>query len=306
MEHIYIGLLCFVAIMLYATAAIATAKNKKTALEEILNLEKEAREERIKKFRLARVDMGLLNKLVTKANQAGLNIGELEILLICALSATGAFLVLGTLFSTMYVGLVGIPIGLYMPVSYLNGRIRKRGEMLANQLHGCLIMWSNSIRSGLSLEQAIIMSIDRVPAEINEELKLIKFDLDVGKSAADALEKALKRMPVAEFKMVVMTARIHKQLGGNLAERFDNIGVTIEDRVSTRANLKAYTTQARLGATVAGAMPFVVLGILKAMSPDYLKPMTESPYGTFILMGAVLLVFMGWYIIKKIGDVSLN
>lgn len=306
MEHIYIGLLCFVAVMLYATSAIATAKNRKTALQEILNLENEAREERIEKFRLAKIDVGFLNKLVTKAGQAGLNIGEVEIFLIGLLSATGAFLFLGTLFSTMYVGMVGIPIGIFMPVSYLNGKIKKRGEMLANQLHGCLIMWSNGIRSGLSLEQSIITSIDRVAPEINEELKKIKFDLDLGQSAADALEKALKRIPVAEFKMVVMTARIHKQLGGNLAERFDNIAVTIEDRVATRANLKAYTTQARLGATVAGAMPFVVLAILKVMSPDYLKPMTESPYGVFILMTAVLLVFMGWYLIKKIGDISLN
>lgn len=111
---------------------------------------------------------------------------------------------------------------------------------------------------------------------------------------------------MAEFKMVVLTARIHSQLGGNLAERFEKIAVTIEDRVATRANLQAYTTQARMGAMVSGAMPFIALGIVKIMSPDYLKPMSESTAGTAMLMASVVMVFIGWYVIRKIGDISIN
>ena len=305
MQHIYIGLLCFAAVLSYGTALLVRSKNKRTSLEEIVGLEEDAREEKIKRIRL-KVRVGFLQGLVKKGRQAGFRVGEIEILLAEMLSATGAFLILTALFSTPYVGFMGIPIGLYLPITFLNGMVKKRGEILAKQLHGCLIMWANSIRSGTSLRQAIEASIDRVQPEINEELKQVKHDMDLGTIAAAALEKAQERIPVAEFKMVVLTARIHKQLGGNLAERFEKIAVTIEDRVATRANLKAYTTQARMGAMVSGAMPFITLGILKVMSPDYLKPMVESPYGTAMLMASVLLVFTGWYIIRRIGDIRIN
>lgn len=306
MDQVYIGLLCFAAVMFYATGVMVYNRNKRTVLEEIVGLEEEARSENVQKYN-KKVKIGILHGLVIKTHQAGLNrFGEIEILLALILSAAGVFLILNVLFSTPYVAIMGIPIGLFLPISYLNVLVKKRGEILAKQLHGALIMWANSIRSGVSLSQAIIASIDRVQPDINEELKMIKYNIDLGTSAADSLEKAQERMPVAEFKMVVLTAKIHKQLGGNLAERFEKIAITIEDRVAVRANLKAYTTQARLGATVAGAMPFITLAILKMMSPDYLKPMVQSPYGIMALIAAVILVFAGWYTIRQIGDVRMN
>ena len=218
------------------------------------------------------------------------------------ISSVLTFLIVTTLFSTPYIGWVGILIGLYLPFSILQDKIRKRGEILSKQLLGALIMWSNSIRSGATLSQAIAASIDRVKPEIREELKLIKYDLDLGISAAEALEKAQERIPVTEFKMVCMTARIHKQLGGNLAERFEKIATTIEDRIDTRNNLKAYTTQARLGSTVAGLMPFGVLAGLRIISPDYLDPMIKTPLGNFLLILSVVFVFLGWFTIKKMGE----
>lgn len=307
MTHIYFGLFCFVTVLLYGIYIITNIKHHRTTLEEIVGLEEDAKKEKIQKFRF-KVKIDFLQRIILKSQQAGLSlkVSEVEIIIAAFISAVVSFFALKTLFSTPFVGCVGIPIGLYMPIYYLNSKIRKRGDLLAKQLFGCLIMWANSIRAGASLAQAIEKSIDRVPPELNEELKQIKHDIDLGLLAVDALEKAMERIPVAEYKMVCMTARIWKQLGGNLAERFESIAATIEDRVATRANLKAYTTQARLGATVAGLMPFVVLIILKFLSPDYLEPMVKSPHGTFMLMVAVVLIFAGWYIIRRIGDIRLN
>lgn len=305
MNHIFFGLFCFITVMLYGVYIITKIKHHRTTLEEIVGLEEDAKKERVQKFRV-KVKIKFLQKIIIKARQAGLKVQETEIILAGFVFAVASFYILRTLFSSPYVGIIGIPIGLYLLINYLNSKIRKRGDLLAKQLHNCLIMWANSIRAGASLTQAIEKSIDRVPPELNEELKQIKHDLDLGLLAADALEKAIERIPVAEFKMVCMTARIWQQLGGNLAERFESIAATIEDRVATRATLKAYTTQARLGATVAGLMPFVVLIILKFLSPDYLEPMVKSPYGTFMLMVAVVLIFAGWYTIRRIGDIRMN
>ncbi|MTI80040.1 MAG: secretion system protein [Firmicutes bacterium] len=305
-DHIYIGLLVFLAVMFYGISNLLLIKDRRTHLENVVSLEDNARKERVFKFRKNKVKISALRKIVLKAQQAGLNIGEVEIILGGFISALGAFFFLYTLFSTPYVGVIGIPLGLYLPIHILQIQVVKRGDKLAKQLHGCLQMWANSIRSGTSLAQAIVSSIGRVKPELNEELKLIKHNIDLGHSAVDALEIAQNRIPVAEFRMVVMTARIHKQLGGNLAERFENIALTIEDRVDTRKGLKAHTTQARMGAAVAGAMPFIVLAILRVLSPEYLKPMTESTTGTFLLMASVILVFIGWYIIRRIGDIRLN
>ncbi|RYD07225.1 hypothetical protein N752_01165 [Desulforamulus aquiferis] len=165
-------------------------------------------------------------------------------------------------------------------------------------------MWSNSIRAGATLSQAISASISRVKPEIREELEYIQHDINLGDTTPKALENALQRIPVIEFRIIVMTARIHAQLGGNLAESLDNIADTIEDRLSTRENLKAYTTQARLGSAVAGLMPFGVLAFLRIASPEYLKPMVESDIGLAFLMLSVVLVFLGWHTIRKMGEAN--
>ncbi|ACV63294.1 type II secretion system protein [Desulfofarcimen acetoxidans DSM 771] len=306
MESIYFGLLIFIAVMFYGCVCILKIKNMRTVLQEIVGLEEEARKEKLARYRIPKLNIGILSKISSKAKKANLNFGELEVFAMEVLCAAIAFGILKFLFTSTYVALIGIPIGLYVPINILNAMISKRGELLAKQLHGCLIIWANSLRSGVSLAQAIAGSIGRVAPQINEELKRIKYDIDLGFSSADALEKALVRIPVAEFKMVVMTAKIHRQLGGNLAERFDNICLTIEERIATRDVLKAHTTQAKLGAVVAGLMPFIVLIILKTMSPDYLKPMLDSPYGTMMLMLSVFLVFLGWFTINKLSTIKFN
>nr|WP_315987903.1 hypothetical protein [Desulforamulus aquiferis] len=98
-------------------------KHRRTTLQEFLELEEEAKEENLKRFRAPKNKSGYLQKLVIKVRQAGFNkAGEIEIIIAILVSSASCFLLLTTLFSTPYVGAVGIVIGAYLPINYLDGR----------------------------------------------------------------------------------------------------------------------------------------------------------------------------------------
>jgi len=98
---------------------------------------------------------------------------------------------------------------------------------------------------------------------------------------------------------VVMTIRIQREVGGNLADVIETTMETMRERTRLRRHIRALSAEGRMSAQVLIALPILLTVGLALFRPEYLKPMFESPLGVLMLVSGALLVAVGWFWISR-------
>jgi len=215
----------------------------------------------------------------------------------------GAFFTLGLLYSrsvfmALFFGIVAI--GAVWVILKRQGA--KRKERFENQLESIIVMIAGALRSGASLAQ----SIDYVSKEVDEpaafEFKMMAREVEMGVPASEALFRASERLGGEDLHILATAAVVQSKSGGNLPEILDNLATTIRDRKALRSSLKALTAEGRMSGTIVGLIPFVVSGAILVISPGYFAPMWGNPLGRVALIIAFAVIFLGWFIIRRISN----
>ena len=98
---------------------------------------------------------------------------------------------------------------------------------------------------------------------------------------------------------------IQRQTGGDLAEILDRIGHVIRERFKILGQVKALTAEGRLSGVVLIALPFGLFLMMLHMKPDYIELLWTDPMGIKMSIGAIVLMLIGSYAIKKIVDIKV-
>ena len=96
------------------------------------------------------------------------------------------------------------------------------------------------------------------------------------------------------------SVNIQRQTGGDLAEILDRIGHVIRERFKILGQVKALTAEGRLSGIVLIAMPIGLFLMMLYMKPDYIELLWTDPMGVNMSIGAIVLMIIGSYSIKKI------
>ena len=94
-----------------------------------------------------------------------------------------------------------------------------------------LSLMSNGLKSGLSIVQSLGLVTQEMPNPIRQEFNLILSENKLGVSLEDAFINLAKRIKSDDVEMFVTSVNILKETGGNLAETFDTIVITIRERI---------------------------------------------------------------------------
>ncbi len=113
------------------------------------------------------------------------------------------------------------------------------------------------------------------------------------------------RVPNLDLRFFVTSVNIQRQTGGDLAEILDRIGHVIRERFKILGQVKALTAEGRLSGIVLIAMPIGLFLMMLHMKPDYIKLLWTDPMGKMMSAGAIVLMLIGSYAIKKIVDIKV-
>ena len=80
-----------------------------------------------------------------------------------------------------------------------------------------------------------------MPNPIRQEFNLILSENKLGVSLEEAFVNLSRRIKSDDVEMFVTSVNILKETGGNLAETFDTIVITIRDRIKVEGKIKAMT-----------------------------------------------------------------
>lgn len=196
-------------------------------------------------------------------------------------------------------------MGFKFPKIVASHIVNKKRSLFEEQMIDSLGILANSMRTGSSLLQAIEVASREVQPPLKDVFQEILRQVQLGKSIDSALWDINKKYKSRDFHVATLSITVSREFGGNLGENLLRLSATMRDRRRVAGKIKALTSQARASGTVAAAIPFFVLFVLRIMEPSIYGFVFESFIGNILLVITIGLVSFGYSIMKKVAIIDI-
>lgn len=200
---------------------------------------------------------------------------------------------------------VGAVVGYYAPRFVTRRLQRRRLKQIDAQLVDALVLMSNSLKSGLSFQQALEMVVREMRPPISDEMGRIVKEMQLGRLTDDALVGFMERVPLEDVQLAVDAILTLRETGGNLSETFQVIARTIGERKKVEGRITAMTAQGMTQGTVMCLMPVAMIGLFGIMDPNYMRLFFTTPVGVVMLVIVIVLDVAGLWAMRKLVRVDV-
>lgn len=194
---------------------------------------------------------------------------------------------------------------LSIPFIFLHFKKQQRIMQFSYQFASALDMMSRSLKAGHSLASAIQMIGNEMAEPVAGLFRSVYEEQTYGLSLLDAFTHMIVRMDTPDLRFFVTAVSIYKEIGGNLSEILERLAQTIRERIKVKRQVRVYTAQARLSGYILAAIPIVVGVLAYFFANDYIMELFEVKIGIFIVVVAVVLQIIGFFVIRKIIDIKI-
>ena len=181
----------------------------------------------------------------------------------------------------------------------------KRVKLVEQQLIEGLELLGSSLKSGLTLPQAIELLVNEFPPPISQEFSLILSETRLGVDFADSLERMAERLGSNIIHILSSGIRITKQCGGDLAEIFSNIADTIREQANIEGKLNAVTAQGRFQGVILGLLPFGLIIILYFVDRTHVETLFKYQLGLAAVAAVVIMVGLAQVWIRQLLKIDV-
>ena len=171
---------------------------------------------------------------------------------------------------------------------------------LQAQLPDAIAFLARALRSGLSLEQAILLVGKESPQPLADELEQCTARIKLGAPIHVALEAMARRIQTIDFNALVSTITVYQANGGNLPVLLDRLEASARDRANFRAYFRAATAMSRISIIPLALMVPITLIIFLVWQPGYVQGYLQTPSAPLVIGGAVLVECFGLYWIYRL------
>lgn len=236
---------------------------------------------------------------------ARLSHSAIELVVITAV-VTIVFVVLaGAVVGAPAAGLIFLPIGPFVLHFVVLSRARKQQELFGEQLAPHLEELASAMRAGHGLASGLAAMAKSATEPSRGEWGRVVADEQLGRSLDTAMHSMGTRMDCPDVEQVALVAALHGQTGGNMAEVLERVAEGVRERTELRRELKALTAQARLSRWVVSLLPPVLIGIITAIDPSYMKPLFTTRGGIIALVVAGVLLACGSLAMRAVTDIKV-
>ena len=205
----------------------------------------------------------------------------------------------------LYVAPIGAVTCFALPWMWVYLKRAGRLKKFASQLPDAMELVARALRAGHSLAAGMHVVAEEMPPPISKEFGRVYEEQNLGIALEDTLGGMCDRVPNLDLRFFVTSVAIQRQTGGDLAEILDRIGHVIRERFKILGQVKALTAEGRLSGIVLIALPIGLFMMMMWMKPDYIELLWKDPMGVKMSIGAIVLMLIGSFAIKKIVDIKV-
>jgi tight adherence protein B len=238
--------------------------------------------------------------LSIKLTQAGLDWSKRRFMVTAGTLGVVAFLLAMLLAAGLLPALgFGFAAGFGMPLWLLKFLKKRRESKFLNGFPDAVDVIVRGIKSGLPLLDSLKLIASESDEPIKSEFRGIIETQTVGIPLGEACLKLYERMPVAEANFFGIVVSIQQRAGGNLSETLGNLSRVLRDRKKMKAKIQAMSMEAKASASIIGALPIVVMGLVYFTSPAYIELLWLEPLGRIMMACCGTWMFIGIMVMRK-------
>lgn len=183
--------------------------------------------------------------------------------------------------------------GLVMAPRYILARQQKRTEAaFIEAFPDAVDSVTRMLQAGMPIASALRSVASEAPPPVNTIFINIADQTNIGVSLADALDASSKTIALPDFRFFAVAVVLQSATGGNLVGTLEKLSEIIRKRRAVRRKAKAVTSEVRFAAYILGALPFLTIGGLLVIQPDYLDVLFADPRGHMVIGIAVGMLSM--------------
>ncbi|MBV2168193.1 MAG: type II secretion system F family protein [Bdellovibrio sp.] len=195
--------------------------------------------------------------------------------------------------------------GWQLPLLLVRMTYEQRCTKFVDQMVDGLTIMANGIKAGSNPQESMKRVVEIMGNPISQEFSQVLYQMQVGDSFESALNDLGNRIPRPDVQMFVTSINILKETGGNLAETFQTIVITIRERQKVEKKIQALTAQGLMQGIIVTMIPFILMGVFFMVDPAFIKPMFNTTLGLVLLFVMLGLQIIGGVIIKKIVTIKV-
>ena len=259
-------------------------------------------QEKVKSVGSAKQNESIGDKISYALLQAGINMQVGMFIIICigvGIAGIVIFLISG-IGGPLLAPIFGIAAGAGLPKIFLKIMANRRQKDFTKHFAEAIDVIVRGIRSGLPVGETLAIISREFTGPLGEEFTMIVEGQRLGMTIDEILERALRRLPTAEFKFFAIVLQIQRQTGGNLAETLENLSDVLRDRKRLKDKIQALSSEAKSSAAIIASLPFAVLLMLSVVNPAYVRILfTDGIHLVFIGLGTMAVgVAVMWKMIN--------
>lgn len=182
-----------------------------------------------------------------------------------------------------FAGALGLPRWIVLMLT------KRRQKKFLDEFSNAIDVIVRGVKSGLPVNDSLRIIATEAASPVREEFEEFVESIRIGVSMEQALERMFDRMPLPEVNFFSIVLLLQKSAGGNLSEALGNLAAVLRSRKSMKGKIEAMSSEAKASAGIIGALPFLLAGMLFLLAPDYIGVMFTTPLGKLMLAGA-----LGW------------
>jgi tight adherence protein B len=195
--------------------------------------------------------------------------------------------------------------GVLIPLGVLKYMGNKRNAALGYQLPQALDIIVRSLEAGHPVPAAVALVGREMGDPIGTEFGMAADEIAYGATLEQAVERMSERCQHADVDLFAATVRLQEKTGGNLTGLLKLNANTVRDRHKMRLKIKAASSEGRASAMILTAAPFIALGMIVMIAPNFYGEVINEPMVKFGLAGLGFWVFLGNMIMRRMIDMRL-
>jgi tight adherence protein B len=165
----------------------------------------------------------------------------------------------------------------------------RRRQQIEDQLADAMVSFSNGVRAGLSLAQALDILAEQCPRPVRDEFRQIVSEFNLGKPMEQTLVAAKERLRSENFSLFAAALLASRRSGGRLNETVERIARSVLELQRLERKVLSETAQARKSAVYMAVAPAVILVTYYFVDPINTLALFTTFGGQVLLSAALVL-----------------
>ncbi|MGN6671037.1 MAG: type II secretion system F family protein [Candidatus Nucleicultricaceae bacterium] len=182
----------------------------------------------------------------------------------------------------------------------------KRQQIFLKNFPTALDLITRGLRAGLSIDKTFFTISRELPNIVGKEFEIIMQQISLGVPFETALINAAMAVKIADFDFFVASLVLQRQVGGSIADFMENVSKIVRKREELRLKIKSMSSEARATGIIIGSLPFVTLGVISFIRPDYLDVFRHHPTGQKLFLVAISLIIFAGFIVNRMTKINLD